>query len=172
MCFNRFQWKFSGLCVRSFNTDSQYRTHYERHVFLMETILCQGDESKFIFSIRTNATTVKHNITPWRRALPDKLTGYQLVKKFPAFYGTRRFITTFTTARQLSVSWARSVQSMLTDPYFLKIHFNIILPSMLRSAKWSLPNSFPLPLKPCIHLFTLQIYFLKITFSYLMIMKI
>ena len=115
-----------------------------------------------------SSTTLPHGV--W--ALPKKLTGYQLVKKFPAFYGTRRFITTFTTARQLSLSWARSVQSMLTDPYFLKIHFNIILPSMLRSAKWSLPNSFPLSLKPCIQLFTLQIYFLKITFSYLMIMKI
>jgi hypothetical protein len=34
-----------------------------------------------------------------------KLTGFQLVKKFPAFYGTRRFITTFTSARQLSLSW-------------------------------------------------------------------
>jgi hypothetical protein len=36
--------------------------------------------------------------TPWSRVLPEKLTGHQLVKKFPAFYGTRRFITAFTTA--------------------------------------------------------------------------
>jgi hypothetical protein len=28
----------------------------------------------------------------------------QLVKKFPAFYGTRRFITTFTSAHNLSLS--------------------------------------------------------------------
>jgi len=27
--------------------------------------------------------------------LLEKLTGFQLVKKFPAFYGTQRFITTF-----------------------------------------------------------------------------
>ena len=33
----------------------------------------------------------------------EKLTGFQLVKKFPAFYGTRRFITTFTSARHLSL---------------------------------------------------------------------
>jgi hypothetical protein len=39
------------------------------------------------------------NYTPWSRVLPEKLTGLQLVKKFPAFYGTRRFITAFTTAR-------------------------------------------------------------------------
>ena len=34
----------------------------------------------------------------------EKLTGFQLVKKFPVFYGTRRFITLFTSARRLSLS--------------------------------------------------------------------
>ena len=32
------------------------------------------------------------------RVLLEKLTGIQLVNKFPAFYGTRRFITAFTNA--------------------------------------------------------------------------
>jgi len=36
--------------------------------------------------------------------LLEKLTGSQLVKKFPIFYGTRRFITAFTTARHLFLS--------------------------------------------------------------------
>ena len=31
--------------------------------------------------------------SPWSRVLLEKLTVSQLVKKFPAFYGTRRFIT-------------------------------------------------------------------------------
>jgi hypothetical protein len=31
-------------------------------------------------------------LTPWSRVLLEKLTGLQLVKKFPAFYGTRRLI--------------------------------------------------------------------------------
>jgi hypothetical protein len=43
-------------------------------------------------------------LTPWSRVLLEKLTGRQLVKKFPAFYGTRRFITAFTRARHLSLS--------------------------------------------------------------------
>jgi hypothetical protein len=43
-------------------------------------------------------------ITPWSRGLLEKLTVSQLVKKFPAFYGTQRFITAFTTARHLSLS--------------------------------------------------------------------
>ena len=38
-------------------------------------------------------------LTPWSRVLLEKLTTSQLVKKFPAFYGTRRFITAFTSAR-------------------------------------------------------------------------
>jgi hypothetical protein len=42
--------------------------------------------------------------TPWSRVLLEKLTGLQLVKKFPAFYETRKFITTFTSTRHLSVS--------------------------------------------------------------------
>jgi hypothetical protein len=45
-------------------------------------------------------------LTPWSRVLLEKLTGHQLVKKFPAFYGTRRFITAFTRAHHLSLSWA------------------------------------------------------------------
>ena len=38
-------------------------------------------------------------LTPWSRVLLEKLTGFQLIKKFPVFYGTRRFITAFTNAR-------------------------------------------------------------------------
>ena len=32
-------------------------------------------------------------LTPWCRDLLEQLTGLQLVKKFPAFHGTRKFIT-------------------------------------------------------------------------------
>jgi hypothetical protein len=43
-------------------------------------------------------------LTPWSRVLLEKLTGSQLVKKFPTFYGNRRFITAFTSPRHLSLS--------------------------------------------------------------------
>ena len=43
-------------------------------------------------------------LTPFSRVLLEKLTGLQLIKKFPAFYGTRRFITAFTSALHLSLS--------------------------------------------------------------------
>jgi hypothetical protein len=35
--------------------------------------------------------------TPWSRVTLEKLTVIQQFKKFPAFYGTQRFITMFTT---------------------------------------------------------------------------
>ena len=36
-------------------------------------------------------------LTPWCRVLLEKLTGLQLVKKFPAFHGSWRFITALTS---------------------------------------------------------------------------
>jgi len=35
----------------------------------------------------------------WSRVLLEKLNGSLLVKKFPAFYGTQRFITMFTSTQ-------------------------------------------------------------------------
>ena len=40
----------------------------------------------------------------------------QLVKKFPAFHGTRRFITALTSVRHLSLSWASPIQSIYLHP--------------------------------------------------------
>jgi len=57
-------------------------------------------------------------LTPWSRVL-ENLTGLQLVKKFPAFYGTRRFITALTSARHLSM------------PYFyLSVLFILLISSL------------------------------------------
>ena len=42
-------------------------------------------------------------LTPLSRVL-EKLTGSQPVKKFPTIYGSRRFITAFTSDRHLSLS--------------------------------------------------------------------
>jgi len=60
-------------------------------------------------------------LTPWSRVLLEKLTGLQLVKKFPTFYGTQRFITAFTSVRHLSLSWATSIQSIRNHVLFISI---------------------------------------------------
>ena len=57
----------------------------------------------YLRSVGVNITE-KYLHTPWSRVLLEKLTGLQLIKKFPAFYGTRRFITAVTSARHLSLS--------------------------------------------------------------------
>jgi hypothetical protein len=69
---------------------------------------------------RTKTVTTTHVIPliPYSRVLLQKLTGFQLVRKLPVFYGTRRFITAFTTDLHLSLSWAsfRLYQSISPGP--------------------------------------------------------
>ena len=60
--------------------------------------------------------TFTYLLTPWCRVLLEKLTGLQLVKKFPTFYGTRRFITAITSVCHLSLSWARQIPSIYPHP--------------------------------------------------------
>jgi hypothetical protein len=86
---------------------------------------------------------LNYSLTPLNRFLLDKLTGFQLVKKLPAFSGSRKFITAVTSARHLSLSRASSIQSTPPTSNFLKIHINIILPSTPGSPKWSLFFRFP-----------------------------
>jgi hypothetical protein len=59
---------------------------------------------------------ITYLLTLWSRVLSEKLTDLQLVKKFPAFYGTRKFITTSTGARHLSLSLDSSIQSIPPHP--------------------------------------------------------
>ena len=77
------------------------------------------------------------------RVLPEQLTGLQLVKKFPAFHGTRRFIAALTSVRHLSLSWASPIQSTCPHPtswrsiLILSTHLRLGLPSGL------FPSGFP-----------------------------
>ena len=87
--------------------------------------------------------SIPYLLTPWCRVLLEKLTGLQVVKKFPAFDGTRRFITTLTSVHHLSLSWASPTQSIYPHPtswrsiLILSTHLCLGLPSGL------LPSGFP-----------------------------
>ena len=88
-------------------------------------------------------TDLTYLLTPSCRVLPQQLTGLQLVKKFPAFHGTRRFITALTSIRHLSLSWGSPIQSTCPHPtswrsiLILSTHLRLGLPSGL------FPSGFP-----------------------------
>ena len=70
-------------------------------------------------------------LTSWSRVLLEKLTGFQMVKKFSKSYGTRTIITAFTSTRYISVSWVRSIQPVTLQPnswiYILILFYNVRL---------------------------------------------
>ena len=82
-------------------------------------------------------------LTPRCRVLLEMLSGLQLVKKFHAFHGTRRFITALTNVRHLSLPWASPIQSIYLHPtswrsiLILSTHQRLGLPSGL------FPSGFP-----------------------------
>ena len=73
----------------------------------------------------------------------EKLTAMQLVKEFPAFHGTRRFITALTSVRHLSLSWASPIQSIY--PHHTSWRYVLILSAHLRQGLPSglFPSGFP-----------------------------
>ena len=99
-------------------------------------------------------TLLSYLLTPWSRVLLEKLTGFQLVKKFTSFYRTRRFITAFTCARHLFLSYASSIQSIPPHPtswrsiLLLSSHLRLGLPSCLFPLRFPHQNpvyTSPLP---------------------------
>ena len=110
----------------------------------------------YLFTNWCTTYLLTYLLTPWCRVLLEKLTDLQLVKKFLAFHGTRRFITALTSVRYLSLSWASPIQSIYPHPIscrsilILSTHLRLGLPSSL------LPSGFPT--KTLYTLYTLYTY--------------
>ena len=123
--------KFPGSFTKSRCQDLLYLCRRPCHVYFSP----EGDQAC--------PRTLTYLLIPWSRVLLEKLTGLQLVKKFPAFYGTQKFITPLTSARHLSLSWASSIQS--THPHPTSRISILILSSHLRVGLHSglLPSGFP-----------------------------
>jgi hypothetical protein len=78
------------------------------------------------------------------RVLLGKLLVPQPLKKFTALYGTRKFITAFTTAHQFFVSWTTQIQCKSFYPVSLlsiRIWFSHLL---LCLQSYLLPSGFPI----------------------------
>jgi hypothetical protein len=79
--------------------------------------------------------TFTYKLTPWNTVLLDKLTVTQLVKKFPAFYGPRRFIALVSPSlvpilSQMNQSTPSHPISVRSIP-ILSSHRHLFLPSGL-----------------------------------------
>ena len=131
-----------AVCERSKKTLLPFRTHVLytpiskkliQHPYWLNSI-------DFYINFPVNHTYL---LIPRYRVLLEKLTGLQLVKKFLAFHGTRRFITALTSVRHLSLSWASPIQPIYPHPtswrsiLILSTHLRPGLPSGL------LPSGFP-----------------------------
>ena len=98
--------------------------------------LCYSEFCYYIF------LTLTFSLNLWSRVPLMKLTCFQLVKKFPSFYGTRRSLP--HSQVRVTCPYPEPAGS---HPYllshFLKIHLNIFPLSRSRSPKWSLSLRFP-----------------------------
>ena len=89
------------MCHREAVRFGHSESHDRRWNFNLDVSLCARLITCYIYLFTT-----------WSRVFLETLIGSQLAKKFPAFYGTWRYITAITRTRHLSLSWARSIQSV------------------------------------------------------------
>ena len=93
-------------------------------------------------------------LTPRSRALFEKPTGSQLVKKFPSFVEPRRFFSVLKSAHHLSLSWALSIQSILPHPtswrsiLILSSHLSLGHPSGLFPSRFATKTLYTTLLSP------------------------
>jgi hypothetical protein len=77
---NSFRWKRGHSKSHLYKTRGSYDSEYEGK--------CLRNVKPYSLVDRyLNIGPAINYLTPWRRVLLEKLTGPQLVKKFPAFYG-------------------------------------------------------------------------------------
>ena len=127
-------------CVHCLHDYQFFFAAFILFIFLLIKSVPRKKNHLFTYSLTYLLTSF---LTPWCRVLLEKLTGLQLVKKFPAFHGTRRFITALTRVRHLSLSWASPIQSIYPHTtswrsiLILSTHLRLGLPIGL------LPSGFP-----------------------------
>ena len=81
--------------------------------------------------------------TPRSTVLLEKLAGSQPVKNFLTIYWTTMFISTFTNARHLSLTWVISIQDMPLHPTSLKSILITLYRLRLGLLSGTIPSVFP-----------------------------
>jgi hypothetical protein len=118
-------------CVPLFSLERFVTKH-----FIPSKIVSNYTRYEFRYAQKREYGVHYYLLTAWSRVLLENLAGFQPVKKFPTFYGTRRFITALSSARHLSQSRARSMQSTShpaswTSIIILSSHLCLDLPNRL-----------------------------------------
>ena len=143
---NQYQHNDVGFCP--FQTQTTYWRSFVKHT--------EGPKAAFLCSLYLHTYwQLTYLLTPRSRVFLEKLIGSQLVKKLPAFYGTRSFITAFTSARHLSLSRARSIQSIPPHPTSWKSILILSYHLRLGLSSGLFPSGFPTktlytPPPPCV----------------------
>jgi len=135
-----------------------YWKQQQMHFGLINVILFHSDQR--IVSVTPSSYLLPQLLTylltySMKYSPPWQATWFsQLVKKFPALYGTRRFITAFKKARHLSLLWASSIQSMPLHPtslwsiLILSSHLNLDF-EIVSFRQVSPPNHIYISPPPC-----------------------
>ena len=111
-----FKWQWCSNSHESKNCTVGYCRRMEQGTFhfgLPMTPSTNGGPLIWKYASELLTYLLTYLLAAWYRVPLDQLTGLQLVKKFPAFHGIRRFITALTSVRHLSLSWASLIRWIL-----------------------------------------------------------
>ena len=96
-----------------------------------------GPQNVYIYKRGSAFDKWRDLIIPWSRVIPDKLICPQLVRKFPEFYETRKFITATCPYLEPNQSSPRPHSTSRRSISILSSHLRLRFPSGL------LPSDFP-----------------------------